>query len=116
MGLALATRAKGRRRVTFCHKADVLPLVRPGIIVTSIVKFGFGALPGSFAALAGIVVLTLLAIALATAGLRSALGKLGVKREVFSSGKFKGLVGQHRCLGQGAHDHCLKTPACHRHD
>jgi hypothetical protein len=49
-----------------------------GIVVTSIVKFGFGALPGSFAALAGIVVLTLLAIALATAGLRSALGKLGV--------------------------------------
>jgi hypothetical protein len=49
-----------------------------GVIVTSIVKFGFGALPGSFAALAGIVVLTLLAIVLATAGLRSALGSLGV--------------------------------------
>jgi len=49
-----------------------------GIVVTSIVKFGFGALPGSFAALAGIVVLTLLAIALGTAGLHSALGKLGV--------------------------------------
>jgi hypothetical protein len=49
-----------------------------GIVATSIVKFGFGALPGSFSALAGIVVLTLLAIALATAGLRSALGKLGV--------------------------------------
>jgi hypothetical protein len=49
-----------------------------GIVVTSIVKFGFGALPGSFAALAGIVALTLLAIAFATAGLHRALGKLGV--------------------------------------
>jgi hypothetical protein len=49
-----------------------------GIIVTAILKFGFGALPGSFAALAGIVALTLLAVALATAGLHRALGKLGV--------------------------------------
>jgi hypothetical protein len=49
-----------------------------GITVTSIVKYGFGALPGSFAALAGIVTLTLLAIALGTAGLHRALGKLGV--------------------------------------
>jgi hypothetical protein len=49
-----------------------------GIVVTSIVKYGFGALPGSLAALAGIVVLTLLAIAIGTAGLHTALGKLGV--------------------------------------
>jgi len=49
-----------------------------GIIVTSILKFGFGALPGSFAALAAIVGLTLLAVTLGTAGLHRALGKLGV--------------------------------------
>ena len=49
-----------------------------GIIVTAILKLGFGALPGSFAALAGIVALTLLAVALGTAGLHRTLGKLGV--------------------------------------
>ena len=73
----LALGALRLRRSAYLAALGVYALLG-GIVVTSIVKFGFDALPGSFSALAGIVVLTLLAIALATAGLRSALGKLGV--------------------------------------
>jgi hypothetical protein len=49
-----------------------------GAVVTALISVAFGALPGSFLALAGVMTLTILAIALPTAGFRRLFGPAGV--------------------------------------
>jgi hypothetical protein len=49
-----------------------------GLTVVALVAEGIGALPGSFVALSGVMALTLLAIALPTAGLQRLFGQAGV--------------------------------------
>jgi hypothetical protein len=49
-----------------------------GAVVTALISVAFGALPGSFLALAGVMTLTILAIALPTAGFHRLFGPSGV--------------------------------------
>jgi len=74
---AVALGALGLRRWGYLAALVVFSLVG-GVGVMAVVGTALDALPGSFAAIAGVMTLTILAIALSTAGFQRLLGKLGV--------------------------------------